>query len=325
VDVLAGLEGLAKLRFARHVGEDSQLDLRVVGREQLVPRLGDEGRADLAAELGADRDRLQVRARRRKAPGRRDGLVEGRVQAAVLADQRRERAEVGVEQLRILAPLLDHADDRVLAADRAEDARVGRVAGLALAPGGQLELLEQDPRDLLGRAEHELLARQLVSLRLELLDPVGEARGDLAHPVRVDLDARGLHRREHLGQGQLDLAVERLRPALADALEQRVAQAQRRSRMADERRRLLLGLGDGQELDPILGREVVEHVLGPARLDQVREDHRVVHGLDPQRLGVVRDQLALEPLRPRRDDDLVAHRGGDPPLVGGDAHGPASK
>src|SRR5262249_30770315 len=53
VDVLAALEGLAELRLAGDVGEDAQLDLRVVRREQLVPGLRDEGGADLAAELGA--------------------------------------------------------------------------------------------------------------------------------------------------------------------------------------------------------------------------------------------------------------------------------
>jgi hypothetical protein len=65
-----------------------KLDLRVVGREQLVPGSATNGGADLAAELGPDRDRLQVRVRRREPPGRGDALVEGRVQAAVLADQR---------------------------------------------------------------------------------------------------------------------------------------------------------------------------------------------------------------------------------------------
>src|SRR5213596_1836540 len=87
VDVLAGLERLAQLRLAGDVRQDAQLDLRVVGREQLVPRLGDERGADLAPELGADRDRLQVRARRREAPGRGHGLVDRRVQPAVLGDQ----------------------------------------------------------------------------------------------------------------------------------------------------------------------------------------------------------------------------------------------
>ena len=82
VDVLAALERLAQLRLAGDVREDPQLDLRVVGRQQLRALLGDERRADLAAELGADRDRLEVRARRREPAGRGDGLVDRRVQPA---------------------------------------------------------------------------------------------------------------------------------------------------------------------------------------------------------------------------------------------------
>ena len=84
VDVLAARERLAQLRLARDVREDPQLDLRVVGREQPVALLGDERRADLAAELGADRDRLQVRVGGREPAGRGDRLVERRVQPPVV-------------------------------------------------------------------------------------------------------------------------------------------------------------------------------------------------------------------------------------------------
>src|SRR5215218_768000 len=73
-----------------------------------------------AAEVGADRDRLQVRVSRREADGGRDRLVEGRVQPAVRAEQGRQRLDVRVQELRVLAPLLDHRDDLVFAADRAE-------------------------------------------------------------------------------------------------------------------------------------------------------------------------------------------------------------
>jgi hypothetical protein len=66
------------------VGQDAQLDLRVVGADELVTGLGDEARADLAAELGADRDVLKVRVGGRQPAGRRRGLVEGGVQAAGL-------------------------------------------------------------------------------------------------------------------------------------------------------------------------------------------------------------------------------------------------
>ena len=245
------------------------------------------------------------------------------MQAPVLGrDQLGERAEVGVEQLRVLAPLLDHADDLVLAADRAQDAGVRRVAGLALAARGQLQLLEQDPRDLLGRAELELLACQLVGLRLELLDPIGETGRDLAHAVRVDPDSGALHRGEDGGQRELDLAVQGLLAPLAHALEERVAQPERRGRSPYERGRLLFGLRLRDELQAVLGSEVVELVLGAAGLDQVREDQRVVGRLDPERLGVVRDDLTLrlERLGPGRDDHLVPGGNADALVTRRDPH-----
>ena len=290
VDVLAAREGLAQLRLAGDVREDPQLDLRVVGREQLVPRLGDEGRADLATELGADRDRLEVRVRRREPARRGDRLVDRRVQAAVLCDQARQRAQVGVHELRVLAPLLDHGDDLVLAADRAEDSRVGREAGLALAARRELELLEQDAADLLGRAEHELLARELVGPGFELLDPLAQARRDLAHPVLVDLDARDLHRGEHGRERELDLAVERLHAALAHAREERPGEPRGRGGAADERLGLLLGGRIGAELEAVLRRQLVEGVRRARRLDQVREQQRVLLRGDALRLGVVDDE-----------------------------------
>ena len=72
VNVLAPLECLTQLRLARHVRQDAQLDLRVVGAQQAMALLGDEGAADLAAEVGAHRDRLQVRVQTSRAgPSRR--------------------------------------------------------------------------------------------------------------------------------------------------------------------------------------------------------------------------------------------------------------
>src|SRR5260221_10273988 len=161
--------------------EDAQLDLRVVRRYEPVSGLCDERAPDLATELCANRDGLEVRIRRRQTAGRGDRLVEMRVEATVVTEEVGQRAEVGVEQLRQLAPLLDDLDDRVLVPDRAENARVRRVAGLAFATRRELELLEQDASDLLRRAEHELLARTLIGLRLRLLDAVGPPRGGLAH------------------------------------------------------------------------------------------------------------------------------------------------
>ena len=87
VDVGAAREGLLQVLVARHVGEDPQLDLRVVGGEQASVRgARDEGPPDPPPELGPDRDVLEVRIARRQPSGRRDGLVERRVQPAVGGD-----------------------------------------------------------------------------------------------------------------------------------------------------------------------------------------------------------------------------------------------
>ena len=126
--------------------------------------------------------------------------------------------------------------------------------------------------------------------------------------------------REDTGERHLDVAVQRLGAALAHAVEQRVAQAQRDGRVADEPRRLLFRLRLGDRLDRVLASELVEQVLAPGRVDQVGEDHRVVGGLDSQGLRVVRDERPLEPLRSRRDDDLVGKGERETPVVCGDTH-----
>ena len=61
-------EGLAKLRDVRDVGEQAQLDLAVVSRNNLLPRCGHEGGADFPPVLGADRDVLQVRVEDDRRP-----------------------------------------------------------------------------------------------------------------------------------------------------------------------------------------------------------------------------------------------------------------
>ena len=58
-------------------------------------------------------------------------------------------------------------------------------------------------------------------------------------------------------------------------------------RMANERRGLCLRGRLRLELEAVLGGEVVEQVLGPARVDQVRRQERVVRGIDAQGLGIV--------------------------------------
>ena len=63
MDVETFAERLAQLLDAGDLGKKPQLDLRIIRRDELHPRRRDEGAADLAAVLGADRNVLQIRLR----------------------------------------------------------------------------------------------------------------------------------------------------------------------------------------------------------------------------------------------------------------------
>ena len=158
------------------------------------------------------------------------------MQAAVVADQLGERQQVGGEQLRELAPLLDDRHDLVQVADAREHALVGRVARLALAAGRQLEALEQHLAELLGAAERELAAGELVRARDELLAVLRDLRGDLAHRGGVDRDARPLHRAQHRHERQLDAVQHVVHLAVDEPLlEARAERDPRRPRRGSRR------------------------------------------------------------------------------------------
>jgi hypothetical protein len=71
VNVLVVLVGAHQQRIAAEVRQQAQLDLRVIGGEQLRAGRGDEGGANLAAQLGADGNVLQIRIDGREPAGGR--------------------------------------------------------------------------------------------------------------------------------------------------------------------------------------------------------------------------------------------------------------
>jgi hypothetical protein len=161
-----------------HVGEHAQLDLRVIGREQQMPVLGDEGVPDLAPLLGPDRDVLQVGVVRGQPAGGGRGHGIGGVDPAVGRDLLDQRVGVGAGQLLQLAPVENRPWQRVtLGGERFKHLRAGRVlAGPRLARGSQPLLLEQHFAQLLGRAEVERPPGELVGLLLELGHAPAEVR-----------------------------------------------------------------------------------------------------------------------------------------------------
>ncbi len=96
MNVLIVQESPPQRIVAGDVRQNAQLDLGIVGHDQLVVRCGDKGIADGAACLRPDRDILKVRFAGADPPGDRAGLVERGVDAARLrVDQHWQGVEVG--------------------------------------------------------------------------------------------------------------------------------------------------------------------------------------------------------------------------------------
>ena len=153
VDVLARAERLLELRHVGHVRGEPKLDLAVIGAQQDMSRIGDEGVADLAPDLGPDRDVLQIGIVRRQPPGLRPGQREAGVDPAGLGiDLRLQRVGVGRAQLGQLAPV-EHQARAIDPFGRQplELVDVGRIGpALALAPALEAEPLVQHLAELLG-------------------------------------------------------------------------------------------------------------------------------------------------------------------------------
>ena len=157
-----GAVGLDQQLVAGEVRQQPQLDLRVVGGEQNVAGLGDEGGANLAAQLGADGNVLQIGIDRRQPPGRRARHVERGVQAqGAGVQQRRQRVNVRRFQLRELAIVEHHPRHFVLGGEAFEHIDRGRncFALAILHRLRQIELVEEHVAELLGRVDVELDAR----------------------------------------------------------------------------------------------------------------------------------------------------------------------
>ena len=138
------MEGLV----AREVSQHPQLDLGVVGHQQLAVRTsGDERPADLPAQLAPDRDVLQVWVHAGKPPGGRADLVVGGVNPAGPGiHQRRQGVQVGGLQLGQLAIGQQCRDDGVLVLELLQDVGLGGRGPALHGPfeDGQVELVVQD-------------------------------------------------------------------------------------------------------------------------------------------------------------------------------------
>ena len=336
VDVGLAREGVLEMGVARDVGQDAQLDLAVVGRHEGERRLaGHERAADAPAELGPDGDVLEVGIRRGQPAGGGHGLVEGRVQPAVVGHQRRERLDIGRPELRVGPPLEDGLDDRVDRAQLLQDGGVRRVTGLGLAPERELELAEEHLTELLGRPDRELVPDGGIHLAFEALDLGGELPFEIGQRLEVEGDAGGLHAGQDGDQRTLELGEEPIEPGIdhrpfeqrSDGRSGQRVETRPCRRVEILRRRHLdieaLGrhIGDG-----LAAQRGVEHVGGDLRVEgdgqgrgpRVTREPVGQHGLHvmaDERLAALDDEVAQAVDGVRRGSDDHA------PVLTGDREG----
>ena len=216
------------------MGEQAQFDLAVIGRDQLAAGRGDEGAADLAALLVAHGNVLQIGVGGGQPPGRRRGQRVGGVDAVgARIDEARQRVGIGRLELGELAPVEDAGGQFVaLFGEVLEHPRRGRPgAGRGLLGPRQAHLAEQDVAELLGRAEVERRADDLLHLGLDPRHPLRELARQARKHFAVDRDAAPLHARERHDERALQRLVDR-RHALGGQ-----ARLQARATAAASRRR----------------------------------------------------------------------------------------
>ncbi len=230
VHVEVVLESVQQTGILRQMSHDAQLDLRVVGREQLVARRRDEGLANTPALSGADRDVLQVRVAGGQPAGGGHRLVVAGVDApGARVDLLRQLVGVGALELAQGAVLHDHLGQRVILLGQfgQHAFRGGRLAAGGLGDYRAAELVIEDRAELLGRAEVELLAGNIEGLAFQLHQLVAQLDALLAEQLRIDQRTVALDARQHRHQRHLDLGQHlEQRWRLLQLAEQGLVQAQ---------------------------------------------------------------------------------------------------
>ena len=162
-------EGLAQGRIFGQVRHDAELNLRVIRRQEAMPRGRDKGLAHAPPFLRADGNVLKVGVGGRQAPRGRHRLVIGGVNAPRLrVHLLRQGVRVGALELRQGAVAHDHRRERIVVGQlRQHRLRRGGRALWRLLQHRQLELVVEHFLKLLRGGEVKGTSSQLVGLRFK--------------------------------------------------------------------------------------------------------------------------------------------------------------
>src|SRR5579872_5345823 len=211
VNVLGAAKGFDENRVLGKMREDAQLDLGIIGGKQNVARLGDEGGANFAAELGANRNVLQIGIRGAETSGGSAGLIDLRVQAAsVRGDELVERVRIRGIEFRDFAIIHHQLGQFVERGKLGEDFGGGgaRFATRA-AREREIQLVVKDFGKLLRRIDIEFEAGNFVDAFFVAANFLFESEGEFFEGLWIDADSGALHARENCGERQIDFVVGR--------------------------------------------------------------------------------------------------------------------
>src|SRR5262249_3215880 len=218
VETLA--EGLLQRLDAGDLGQEPQLDLGIIGGDELVSVGRDESAPDLAAFLGADRNVLQVGLGGGEAAGGSRGERVARVDAVRAGvDVTWQRVGIGRFELRNLSPVENFPWQRVaLLGQVLQGPGPGRpLAGLGLGTAGKSKLAEQNIAELFRAARIERLAGERPDFALALTRALRDFTRQPREHLPIDRDPAPLHAREHRNDGPLQRLVDAAHALAGDA------------------------------------------------------------------------------------------------------------
>ncbi len=211
MNILALFERVLERGHVGHVRGQTQFDLAIVRRQDDIAGFGDEGMADLPADLGADRDILQIGIGRGQAAGLGAGQrVAGMNPAGVAVNLLLQRVGIGRFELGKLAPFQHQpANGRAFRLELLQHGDVGGVgAALALLSPFEAHFIEQHDAQLLRGSDGEGMAGEFVDFGFKAGDRLGEAARQAGQGFAVDLDALPLHAGHHRDQRPVDQLVD---------------------------------------------------------------------------------------------------------------------
>ena len=190
VNVFAFLKRFEHHRILRDVGQQTQLELRVVGRNDLVSLLCHERAPNTPSHFTANRNVLKIRIARRKTSGGGNRLVELAMNASVSRDLLRQRVRVDTLQFIELAILDDQTRQLKLLGQLFEH---GFARGNATGGSFPAEVdiqISQHFADLLRRTDIEFASGKLIDLDGELMQFLTDVVRKISRALSDRLSAR---------------------------------------------------------------------------------------------------------------------------------------